>query len=67
MTTQILITIYLMIGSYLVGKEDYRSEEYPKWFLDVKADAYGNICDTHIMFNTEEEALKVKIGYKFLG
>ena len=30
MTTQILITIYLMIGSYLVGKEDYRSEEYPK-------------------------------------
>ena len=40
---------------------------YNKWFWDAKADAYGNICDTHIMFNTEEEALKVKIGYKFLG
>lgn len=31
MTTQILITIYLMIGSYLVGKEDYRSHN-PLWF-----------------------------------
>ena len=24
---------------------------FNKWFLDVKADAYENICDTHIMFN----------------
>lgn len=31
MITQILITIYLMIGSYLVGKEDYRSQN-PLWF-----------------------------------
>ena len=37
MITQILITIYLMIGSYLVGKEDYRSEEYPKWFYSLVA------------------------------
>lgn len=31
MITYILITIYLMIGSYLVGKEEYRGE-YLKWF-----------------------------------
>lgn len=35
MTTQILITIYLMIGSYLVGKEIYRDDN-PLWFYILK-------------------------------
>ena len=35
MITQILITIYLMIGSYLVGKEIYRDDN-PLWFYILK-------------------------------
>lgn len=65
------IKIFLTLALFdekeeIIVKSDYNFI-YNKWFLDVKADAYGNIYDTHIMFNTVEEALKVKNGYKFLG
>lgn len=58
MTTQILITIYLMIGSYILGENiDYikRELEYNKYFLSL-----GLI--TCLLLSPI-----VKIGYKFLG
>ncbi|EPL7679801.1 hypothetical protein RG089_002842 [Elizabethkingia anophelis] len=38
-----------------------------KWVVEVKYDCYGRIDTTMLLFNTEEEAKSVKIGYKFLA
>ena len=40
--------------------------KYYKWFIDVEYECYGVKDDTSLMFNSEEEARGVKIGYKFL-
>ncbi|WP_086985199.1 hypothetical protein [Elizabethkingia miricola] len=38
-----------------------------KWAVEVKYDCYGRIDTTMLLFNTEEEAKSVKIGYNFLS
>ncbi|MCL1655454.1 hypothetical protein M2T79_02515 [Elizabethkingia miricola] len=38
-----------------------------KWVVEVKYDCYGRIDTTMLLFNTEEEAKSVKIGYEFLA
>lgn len=41
--------------------------KYSKWFVKVKYDCYGGIWETEIMVDTEEEANKIDVGYKFLS
>ncbi|MDV3822917.1 hypothetical protein CMU07_09135 [Elizabethkingia anophelis] len=38
-----------------------------KWVVEVQYGSYGRIDTTMLLFNTEEEAKSVKIGYKFLA
>ena len=42
---------------------------YPNyvWCVDVEADAYGSIQKTTVYFNTEQQALKLTVGYEFEG
>lgn len=37
------------------------------WIVDVEYNSYGVISNTELLFNTKEDALKVKIGYHFLN
>lgn len=46
-------------------RDDYGSGNY-KWWLPVRAVCEGDTCETTLMFDTEGEALCVKVGYKFL-
>lgn len=40
--------------------------KYGKWWVDVEYDCYGRKSKTSLMFDTIEEVLEVKVGYKFL-
>lgn len=46
----------------IIGKPKLK---YGKWFLRVKADSYGSVSETELMFKTEEEALNVVAGHHF--
>lgn len=48
----------------LIGKP---YKKYNKWWQVVRADSMGVIGVNQLMFNTKEEALKVKVGYHFLA
>lgn len=37
-----------------------------KYFMKVEYECYGCISETDLMFDTEKEALDLKIGYEFL-
>lgn len=37
------------------------------WIVNVEYNSYGVISNTELLFNTQEDALKVKIGYHFLN
>lgn len=53
----------------IIGKpyyNDYGSGKY-RWWLKVKATCYGQKCTSTLMFDTEEEALKIKIGHMYLS
>ena len=53
----------------IIGKpyyNDYGSGKY-RWWLKVKATCYGQECTSTLMFDTEEEALKIEIGHMFLS
>lgn len=53
----------------VIGKpyyDDYGSGNY-KWWLKVRANCYGYETESTLMFDTEEEALKVTKGYMFLS
>ncbi len=41
--------------------------EFGKWWIKVKANGYGRVSEMTLMFDTREECLDVKIGYKFLS
>ncbi|MFW5847438.1 MAG: hypothetical protein ACOCVF_00770 [bacterium] len=41
--------------------------EYDRWWLKVKAITYGVESEHVLMFNTEEQANNVEIGYHFMG
>lgn len=45
---------------------DYSSGNF-KWWLKVEAICYGYKCENTLMFDTKEDADKVKIGYMFLS
>lgn len=47
----------------ILGKPRF---EYKRWFIKVKADSMGGISTHDLMFNTEEECLKVEVGRKIL-
>ena len=38
---------------------------YNKWFVKVMANSYGRISDDILMFDTEEAAKYVFVGYKY--
>lgn len=38
---------------------------YGKWFVRVMADSYGRISEDRIMFDTEQAAKYVFVGYKY--
>lgn len=40
---------------------------YGKWFVQVSYTCYGQDGATEIMFDTEQEADQIEIGYKFLS
>lgn len=40
--------------------------QYNKWWVEVHHNCYGIPGGTKLMFNTKDEALKVKPGYQFL-
>lgn len=37
------------------------------WGISVKFNSYGIESETQLFFDTQEEALKIKKGYKFLS
>lgn len=41
-------------------------EQYGKWWVDVKYDCWGRESKSKLMFDSLEEAAKMKPGYKFL-
>lgn len=41
-------------------------QAYNKWWVDVVYDCWGRESVTAVMCSTQEEALQVKEGYKFL-
>ncbi|EDK2425585.1 hypothetical protein CIX21_21655 [Salmonella enterica] len=41
-------------------------EEYGKWWIDVEYISWGVPGKTRLMFESKEQALEVKEGYKFL-
>lgn len=41
-------------------------EEYGKWWIDVEYISWGVSGKTRLMFDSKEQALEVKEGYKFL-
>ena len=47
----------------VLGKPYY---EYDKWWIQVLYIAYGVKGKIQLMKDTEEEALSVKVGHKFL-
>lgn len=42
-------------------------EKYSKWWVDVNYECWGLDGSTNLMFDSEQEAEKVKKGYKFLS
>jgi len=40
--------------------------EYDKWWVKVEYECYGLHSETYLMFETEKEAIELKIGFKFL-
>nr|DAP29301.1 MAG TPA: hypothetical protein [Bacteriophage sp.] len=53
----------------VIGKpyyDDYGSGNY-KWWIRVKSICYGHENESTLMFDTEEEALKVTKGYMYLS
>lgn len=42
-------------------------EEYGKWWIDVEYISWGVPGKTRLMFESKEQALEVKEGYKFLS
>jgi hypothetical protein len=49
----------------VISKNPYK--KYDKWWVSVTFTAHSDrIGSTVLMFNTLEDALKVKVGYKFL-
>lgn len=40
--------------------------ECDKWWVVIRYDCWGTITQSKLMFNTEEEAKNVFIGFKFL-
>lgn len=41
-----------------ISRRDY-------WAIDVEHDCYGRVSDKRLLFDTEEEADSVEIGYEF--
>jgi hypothetical protein len=39
--------------------------EHNKWWINVEYDCYGLYSQTYLMFNTEESALDLKVGFIF--
>ena len=49
----------------VISKKPYK--RYDKWWVAVTFTAHSDkVGSTVLMFNTLEEALEVKVGYKFL-
>ncbi len=42
-------------------------EDYEKWWVRVEYNCYSVTSSTQIMFDTKEEAEKVKEGFKFMA
>ena len=40
--------------------------KYNRWFVTVEYDCWGSLSVSDLMFNTEDEAKAVIIGYKFV-
>lgn len=40
--------------------------KYNKYWIRVEYECYGQHSLTDLMFNSEEEALSLKVGFKFL-
>ncbi|HGC1270752.1 TPA: hypothetical protein ACIX2B_004065 [Escherichia coli] len=48
------------------GLNEPVTEEYGKWWIDVEYISWGVPGKTRLMFDSKEQALEVKEGYKFL-
>ncbi len=40
--------------------------KYDKYWINVECNVMGHIQLSELMFDTEQEALDIKVGYKFL-
>jgi len=56
-----------LIDIYVVEILSEPFYEYEKWWLKVKSNAYGRLIEDTLMFDSKEECLKIKKGYKYLG
>lgn len=61
------ITAYVdeVIGKPLYCKDEFDGKEYECWTVRVKYSDMGGQNEKELIFKTEEEAKKVKKGYKF--
>ncbi|ECD9507896.1 hypothetical protein FN884_20280 [Salmonella enterica subsp. enterica] len=48
------------------GLNEPVTKEYGKWWIDVEYISWGVPGKTRLMFESKEQALEVKEGYKFL-
>ena len=40
--------------------------EYDKWWMKVEYECYGLHSETYLMFESEQEAIDLKVGFRFL-
>lgn len=55
-----------VLGEPDLQREIYDGRLYEWWEIEVKSIDMGGTQIEMLSFNTREEALKVKVGYKFL-
>lgn len=56
-----------LLECYVTSIESKPYLLHGKWWVNVKADCYGSEQRHSLMFNTEQEAEKINVGYKFLA
>lgn len=59
--------IDLKVIEILLKPFQLKEIENSKWFIEVKAEAYGRESNHNLMFDTKKEAKAIKPGYIFQG
>ena len=54
-----------LVDAYVTAILAAPEYKYLKWWVKVEADVYGSKQQTELMFGTLDEALALKVGFKF--